>query len=521
MIEFGGDNAGHPWHGLYKGAIDKISTPAGGDIDPPGARPDGGDCWLVQIPGLPVPVTSPDEAAEGKTWLNYALISDGILYGKRIDGPLFVDDDGRPWLLIIAVSGTRASKALTVNVSARRFGVVGSAVAPTNALPPMTVAFNTHPNYPVASGEFSGAHVLDVALNGRRFLVGVTRARGYSAVAEVVLTGTPEDGSFAANIELLADESSDEWPTWIMNVDEPDGRYHLGLWWEYDWSAPASPFPDGTYPTAPMSYYDINGVLTYYNGSAYSTHRSVGLKLTQSPSSPDMAGWLEDGYYDWRFYSHPVSLVWPGVSWLCGARYADSSVAEVLTSVVSHRADYDPPEYDTELIRVPVSAAIPMWPSAIVVSQQKAVSTISCLVHADGTEIDGVTDTATVTGDGQNYSVEKSGGSGSGSVSFEASTSWFTGYFAPLIPLPTAYFSTNTASNVRVGVRRATNSVYSIKSPNVTLHATSSNPIRLEGLAHGGTYTGRSNSVAAVDPYVSENPFTGEVAQGDGVVCWV
>lgn len=81
-----GDKAGHPWHGVWSAATGKITTSGAVEIDLPGVDPSGiivdgtvefppGDAIRVAIPGQPSVTTTAEETAEGKTWLNYGILS--------------------------------------------------------------------------------------------------------------------------------------------------------------------------------------------------------------------------------------------------------------------------------------------------------------------------------------------------------------------------------------------------------------------------------------------------------------
>ncbi len=106
---------GFTWHGLAEGGahspkitIDGVTralpfnaptVPFAGDID------SGGDTHLLQVPDIgPVPFTPEElaaEAAEGRVWQNYALISGGNLdlFGKSLGGWVCIDPAGKRWLV--------------------------------------------------------------------------------------------------------------------------------------------------------------------------------------------------------------------------------------------------------------------------------------------------------------------------------------------------------------------------------------------------------------------------------------
>lgn len=128
-----GDKSGHPWHGVWSAATGKITTPAAAQIDLPGDAPSGvivenelvmppGDAILVKVPDQPAVTTTTEEAAAGKTWLNYGVIS-GIKHriaGKNLGRQswLYVAPDKSVWKATLAYSPLSGA----VQVGFIRFG---------------------------------------------------------------------------------------------------------------------------------------------------------------------------------------------------------------------------------------------------------------------------------------------------------------------------------------------------------------------------------------------------------------
>lgn len=112
---------GDPWHGLVLGAT--LTLPGGITKPLPGAVPTGGDCYLVQAPGMPAVTTSADEVAQGMTWLNHGLMSgpNHCLYGQALgaDSWVYVTGAGVAWLCKMAFNVATRSGSVTF----RRFGV--------------------------------------------------------------------------------------------------------------------------------------------------------------------------------------------------------------------------------------------------------------------------------------------------------------------------------------------------------------------------------------------------------------
>lgn len=132
MIMAGG-KAGHPFHGLWTSSDGKITTPTSVVIDLPGAAPNGeivhdemelppGDAIRVAIPGQAAVTTTTEEAAAGKTWLNYGILSGPRhrIYGVNLGFHrwLYVAPDKSVWKC--ALSYDPASGSVSVNFV--RFG---------------------------------------------------------------------------------------------------------------------------------------------------------------------------------------------------------------------------------------------------------------------------------------------------------------------------------------------------------------------------------------------------------------
>lgn len=519
MIELGGEKIGHPWHGLYRADIEKIVTPAGGNIDPPGEVPFNGDCYLVQIPGLPEPETTPGEAASGQTWLNYALVSDGRVYGKNIGGPLYIDAAGRAWRLTIWLGGSRTSQTITATVQATRFGEVGSGAATVVTRPEMSVAFNLHPDYPVYASETSGAVLLDVAKNGSKFLVGIRRLRGFSAVAEVTLSGSPADGSFYSSMALLADEAAvDIWPA--VNDHVGGVQFVSALHRTFDWSAGPIQTDSGIYPTAPGFYNALGGGVFAFNGTSYATHAWYQRQLLTS--TPPLAGDFDDGAISTIGLAADESA-W-SVTWLCGARYDAGWDAVLATSDIESRVTYAPaypvgndPQY------LPVLGYTFVNPMLIEDVEQVIRAEVN--IGADVTASEQRINTEVSQLGAGSYEVVSTltrAGTEIKTVINSRSSAWYQNRWGLLAP-PGSVLS----SGVTMGAERRSNSVYLPAMLLVELgpetglgsgDARYSTSTRLRGDLMGRLGTAAQDSAKA---YASEHPVTGEIAQGSNVVCWV
>ena len=129
---------GRPWHGLVEGGT--LTLPNGATMPHPYPG-DAGDADVLafRLPGTPAVVRSPEQAAAdaaaGRQWLDYALISgryDRQLYGQSIGGNgtwLYAAPDGSRWLATLAgVPDTHDLTApWTTTVTCARFGDFGAA----------------------------------------------------------------------------------------------------------------------------------------------------------------------------------------------------------------------------------------------------------------------------------------------------------------------------------------------------------------------------------------------------------
>lgn len=228
MIEIAKGKGGFPWHGLYRAATGKITTPTGLQIDAPWSSYfiNTGHCYMVQIPGLPVPTTTPEDQAKGMSWVNYALLSGAArtLYGVELgsDASIYIDSHNNPWLMRVSLGGSRASAAIGAAVSLRRFGKIGPVEAPIN-YSMVTAAFSTSASYPYSG--WSWAEHFDISRDGRQHLIGIARDGsavpgnwlGYACIAKLSVEGSPDDGDVAIIIEIIADETAENWggiPVW-------------------------------------------------------------------------------------------------------------------------------------------------------------------------------------------------------------------------------------------------------------------------------------------------------------------
>lgn len=128
---------GRPWHGLVEGGT--LTLPNGATMSHPYPG-DAGDADVLAFrpPGTPAVARTPEQAAAdaaaGRQWLDYALISGRaprLLYGQSLGGAgtwLYAAPDGSRWL--VRLQGATSLRNLTVpwsvSVTVERFGEFGA-----------------------------------------------------------------------------------------------------------------------------------------------------------------------------------------------------------------------------------------------------------------------------------------------------------------------------------------------------------------------------------------------------------
>jgi hypothetical protein len=133
-------NWGCPWHGLIKG--DELHLP--GDKTLPWPQPPTGDTHLIDF-GLPAVTTTPEHQAQGKQWLNKAIIAGGTLHGKALPAGAWIwqDDNGENWLVTHSAHASFYSDGQAA-LMLTRFGVIGgkrTEITHSLPLPPMSDLF--------------------------------------------------------------------------------------------------------------------------------------------------------------------------------------------------------------------------------------------------------------------------------------------------------------------------------------------------------------------------------------------
>lgn len=124
-------NLGMPYHGLVTDGV--LALPNGGSIDL--GDPLSGPSYELRSPTAPGITRSTEQAAAdtaaGREWREYALTNSGArLNGHPIDGSIYIDAAGTPWLIdVIALADDRAGYLkYTITVTLKKlFGRFGRA----------------------------------------------------------------------------------------------------------------------------------------------------------------------------------------------------------------------------------------------------------------------------------------------------------------------------------------------------------------------------------------------------------
>lgn len=113
---------GDPWHGLYRNGVIELPNAT---TRAPGSSPSSGSSFAIQIPGQPAATTPTEDAAQGMTWLNYAIMTgdDHAVYGRPMGNNawIYIDADGVPWRAVLTGSSG------TMTITLHRFGLFDTA----------------------------------------------------------------------------------------------------------------------------------------------------------------------------------------------------------------------------------------------------------------------------------------------------------------------------------------------------------------------------------------------------------
>lgn len=529
MIEFGGENIGNPWHGLYRQATGKVTSDAGVVFDwPAEVDPISGDCYLISRPGMPDPTTSSAEAAAGKRWTNYTLMSGAyrVLYGKSI-WPKFVylDPDARAWSVSLSVAGDRLGQQIDISISVVRFGLVRDDAPPETPISMvLSTTFDLSDVYTGVNQTMWQADVLDIDKNGQGVLIGVPRQWGFAAVALLELSGTPGH-DFAADMSLLADETTVDSFTGVEEERAP--RLYIVINRQYEWGEAPIPISYTTegapvYPGYPGIFAAAAGGYFAFNGSQYAT--SATYSMSESSSEPSVIA-------DNSALDGPVSYLYDEpyqgdrmYTFIAGARFV---AGEPVICKIHDKNWYgqDSISYSVPSKTFAVGTAPLSIPGAY---SETVVSGARCTVV--GGQESAAQSLATVNGVGSFWAPVVNSGHGSFA---SAAVGTYTGVVVTDGQADSAVgYAINYSDGARIrpifsahrsSIWRVSNSVY---AP-VLYKAQGSNGGYVDPTTRfSGPFTG---AVGNLDSYVSygarchasEHPVTGQISVDPDVVCWV
>lgn len=306
---------GCPWHGPVQGGsltLPNAATmaypqpPAKTDVIggvPTGIPDTRGSTYRVAVPGVPAVTPAAEDVAAGREWRNEATLSGGRLqlYGKQLDGWIYVDPAGSRWLVRCAqlnenvLYSTAASLVLTVTLT--RFGDLG--VAPETHSYPLTITgwgidVGTVPSTVrllVDDVRGDGAAAV-VMVHQRTFDAGSTQdVRRAHSFLELTIAG-PGSAALVA-IGIVRTRSQ------VVQIDTvpPVTQTHLAGWHklavsqggsgQWEWVTYAGDFGEGGNPTQPhetrtdgfftIEWWDVLRASVWSGTASADCHRIVAL----------------------------------------------------------------------------------------------------------------------------------------------------------------------------------------------------------------------------------------------------
>lgn len=218
---------GDPWHGVWHGTSNQITTIPGPVVACPGVAPAAGfpprrhgECFLFDVGGLPTPTPDSSDATAGRTWLNYGLIAgaDHRLYGVALGSKawIYLAPDGSRWLAkFTTLSANLDNATAEIELTLTEFGIFGKSGAPVAQTVNLgTFSLNLNAATPNDFFAYSASHaatigIEDIWSDGSKVLISVgigcvavdqprVDARVLFTVLECGISGVPP----AANVSL-------------------------------------------------------------------------------------------------------------------------------------------------------------------------------------------------------------------------------------------------------------------------------------------------------------------------------
>lgn len=225
------DKMGDPWHGVWDGVSNNITTIPGPVVSCPGASPDAGfpprrhgDCYLIEVPGTPATSSDTADATAGRTWLDYGLIAgaEHRLYGEELGAKswIYAASDGTRWLAeFTTLTADVDAGTADITLVLTEFGVFNAAAAPiTQTFALGTVALTLNAATPNDFFDFAVSHsasfeIEDIWTDGSKVLIAPqiaciavnsprVEARVLFTVLQAELSGTPPSASLSLTTVL-------------------------------------------------------------------------------------------------------------------------------------------------------------------------------------------------------------------------------------------------------------------------------------------------------------------------------
>lgn len=225
------DKMGDPWHGVWDGVSNNITTIPGPVVACQGAAPHGGfpprrhgDCYSISVPGTPAATSDAADATAGRTWLNYGLIvgERHRLYGEELGNKswIYAASDGTRWLAeFTTLTADVDAGTADITLVLTEFGIFGATAAPvTQTFALGTVALTLNAATPNDFFDFAVSHsasfeIEDIWTDGSKVLIAPqisciavnsprVDARVLFTVLQAELSGTPPSASLSLTTVL-------------------------------------------------------------------------------------------------------------------------------------------------------------------------------------------------------------------------------------------------------------------------------------------------------------------------------
>lgn len=309
------DKMGDPWHGLWDGVSNNIATIPGPSVACPGSAPDAGfpprrhgDCYRIVVPGTPATSSDAADAAAGRTWLDYGLLSgfERRLYGVELGSKswIYVASDGTRWLAeFTTLTADVDAGTADITLVLTEFGAFGAAAAPiTQTFALGTVSLTLNAATPNDFLDFSASHaasfeIEDIWTDGSKVLIAPQihcvavdspriEARVLFTVLQAELSGIPPSANLNLTTVLtqaqVGPAVTDSFTRtvkhimWVRETGNTDYTVYIvsDASATYDWTATLAASP-------PYDLYLTGDAATAYSGT-YAQQVVIGVRYTAS-----------------------------------------------------------------------------------------------------------------------------------------------------------------------------------------------------------------------------------------------